>query len=686
MPINKSELFDVDTMEGLLRHEGVCEHVKADLRRYKKRRINGNTVQITYDYSEGVRDFKKGRVYPVPFVGLATFPRDIRAALAAKYYDEIDCENSQPVLLVQIAKREGLSATALEEYVAKRGEVFESLQKVHKLSRDEAKQVCIAVLFGGYRDEHPLLPLIKAELDTLAVVICNRYPEYLEIARKSKETKKNKSNLNAAVLAQYVQDQETKILFAIDHFLAEKGYQMDVLQHDGGDVLKKNGESIPTSVLEEAQGAVLISTGFSIRITTKPLTCPFDFTAKDNQCIVPQNVLIDDSFAAKKFIALAGDRLRKVGNELYVLEADGVWETGEDSVRGLIASFEDKLIWKQYNASGGLSTFNYGGNTNNITKLLIQTKTWANPGPLPLQWAYTLSESSGTPEQVAIFLELVDLVSGKNTILKEYVIKWIAHILQKPYDLPGVMLILSGGKGVGKDTLFDFLIEFVFGKYSAINYTSNKQFFEKHDTGRKCKFFAKLEEADRRYCIENSSDLKAMVTGKSITFNPKNQKPIEVPNYTRYVFTTNKGNPMDFKEGERRFEILPCSSEKKGDLDYWRRVREVLFTEGGGRAVAEFLLAVDLSTFDVRKLPENKYQEAVVEAEESPEQRFINDWDGLKISATDFYMKYREFCTDNNYPFADTQKDFGSKMLPFIRDKIIDKARGCDGYSYRKNP
>jgi hypothetical protein len=679
MPYTKSELFDVDAMEGLLRHEGVSEIVKATLRRYKKRSLNGNKVLIEYDYSEGVREYRMGRVYPAPFLGLATFPRDIRAALAAKYYDEIDCENSQPVLLVQIAKREGLVASALEEYTVKRNEVFDALYKSHKLTRDEAKQICIAVLFGGYRDEHPLLPKMKAELDTLAAIICNKYPKYLEIARKSKETKKNKGNLSASALAQYVQDQETKILFEIDRFLATEGYQLDVLQHDGGDVLKKNGESIPTTVLEKAQGVVLDSTGFSVRLTIKPLVCPFDFTAKDNSCIVAQNILINDTFAAKKFVALAGERLRKVGDELYVLGDDGIWEMGEDAVRGLIHEFGEKLIWKQYNSIGMLVIFDYGGNVRNIASLLIQIKVCANPGPVPLQWAYKLSENSGTPEQVALFLELVGLVSGKNALLTDYTIKWIAHILQKPYELPGVMLILSGGKGVGKDTIFDFLIEFVFGKYSAINYTSNTQFFEKHDTGCKGKFFAKLEEADRKLCLQHSSDLKAKITGKSIIYNP-----LEMLNYCRYVFTSNKGNPLDFSENERRFVIQACSSEKRGDLDYWKMVRDVLFNEGGGRAVAEFLLAVDLSSFDIRKLPENAYQDAVVETEESSEKRFIDNWDGLKISPSELYEKYQEFCGTNGYPSVDNLLQFGKRLLPFIRDDLLLKGKSGGSLYYKK--
>jgi hypothetical protein len=60
-----------------------------------------------------------------------------------------------------------------------------------------------------------------------------------------------------------------------------------------------------------------------------------------------------------------------------------------------------------------------------------------------------------------------------------------------------------------------------------------------------------------------------------------------------------------------------------------------------GKAVADYLMGVSLDGFNVRTLPENEYQTAVVEAELSPEQRFVADWDGEKVGATPFYQLYR---------------------------------------------
>ena len=685
MIINTVELHDVDSMSGLLIHEGVSEADKIRLRKYKKRANDGNHVSIEYNYSGAARELKYGRIYPDPWVGLATFSHEIRASLSAKYYDEFDCENSQPVLLCQIANKHNLRVPALEEYVTKRKEVLEALQTTHKLTRAEAKDICIAVLFGGYRDEHPILPLIKAELEILASIIIKKFPVCLDVAKRSKTKKDKVYNVDASALAHYVQNEERLVLLTICDFLKQKEYSVDVLQHDGGSVRKKDGQSIPMTLLKEAEGVVLEKVGYKVTLTLKPLTHSFVFN-KTRTDIVPNTVRLNDSYAAKKLVELAGDRLRKCGSEIYILGSKGIWETGDDAIRMLISEFEDKLVFKQYLSTGQLHIEDYGGDVKNIAKLITQTRVWCKEGTLPLQMNYMRVEPDGEnhEEVVELFLGLVKMLCGNSEPLNHYVIRWIAHILQKPYELPGVMLILSGAKGVGKDTTFDFLIAHVFGKYSAANYASSSQFFEKHDTGRQGKFLVKLEEADRAECMKHSSDIKAMVTSSEIIYNPKCQRPVTVPNYCRFIFTTNRGNPVDFGDNERRFVICPCSAEKRGDLDYWTMIRDKLFNDKAGKAVADYLLGIDLSDFNIRRLPENEYQQNVVEAEVKPEQKFIESWDGERIGATAFYHLYRDYCVENNYRYADTQTKFGNLMLPFMRDGIIRKVRSSIGNIYLK--
>jgi hypothetical protein len=213
-------------------------------------------------------------------------------------------------------------------------------------------------------------------------------------------------------------------------------------------------------------------------------------------------------------------------------------------------------------------------------------------------------------------------------------------MLQKPFDLPGVALIISGEKGCGKDTLFDLIGEFVIGMKYYFNYQSNKQFFDAYDTNRKDKFLIKLEEADRKYFLDDASYLKSMITAKQNTFNPKLQATSTVQNFIRFIFTTNKSNVAEMSQGERRFVLLNASSEKKGDFAFWDMVRETLFNDTAGRIIADYLLTYDIKDFTPRKLPTNSFQEAVIEAQQTSEELFLASWDGEEISGNDLFNNY----------------------------------------------
>jgi hypothetical protein len=689
MSITKEEIYDVDMLEQLLKHDGITLDTKNSLRKYKKRRANGNHVALSYDYGKGVRDLKKGRLYVQPWIGLSAVPSDIRAALGAKYYNEIDMENSQPVLLNQIAEKEGISHDAISEFITERKDVLEKLQKDNNMTRDEAKQVCFRVFYGALVDQHPLFPAMRKELQALALAVIKNHSEFVVVAQKSKEAKIRDPSLHinqeGSVLAHYAQHVETTILLCIDEFLKSKGYSMDVLQHDGGMVRKKNNESIPLSLLKEAEDEVFNQMGFKITLTIKPLVHSFLFGSTQSTGLVPQNIEITDSWAAEQFVKIVGDRLRRVGSELYILNSDGFWEAGEFPLRCLIEEYESQLTWKQYNPMGMLVTKNYGSFTININKLIVQTKVKAKEGELPVQFAYKHAEPHEQPLEVLNrFNDLLRIVSGNKPELQNYLLKWIAHIIQKPLELPGVGIVLSGGKGIGKDTTFDILLKHVFGDLSAVNYDTNEQFFEKHDTGRKGKLLVKVEEANRELCKKNADKLKGFVTAKLSTFNAKNEKPVSVPNKCRFIFTTNKGNPLDFSDGERRYVILACSSEMKGNTSYFDSTYDLLDNPEAGRTIGDFLEKVDLTGYDPRVLPLNSYQSFVVENEDSSEKRFFNQWDGEETRVSDLYSSYKEFCIENNLPYAHNALSFANRFTNFFRDNLMGIRRTKQGINYFK--
>lgn len=680
--LTKTEVYDVDMVQKLVRHDGVCQQDKKKLKAYRDRRNNGNHVDVTYVFGEQYQSIKKGRLYARHRLGCEGFPRDIRACLYEKYYWDVDMENAQPVLLVTLAKKLGVLCPALNEYCEKREEVLAEIMRAHNYSRDEAKSLCISVIFGGYRDHHPLLPQMYNELKTLSVLVSDENPDLLQIIRKDKELKE-KQNPQGSCLAMFIQNEERLILETIDKFLSSKGRSMDGLMHDGGLVRKlPNETAFPSELLRETEAFVLTTNGYPITLAVKPMKHTFVFS---DDTLLPSTLLINDEYAGKTFVSLVGDRLRKVDGSLWVEDSQGLWSNSSESLRMLVAEYSSDLVFKQ-SGPMGIKIFDYGGNEDKIPKMLKQAYLHAKKGDLPLQLAYSLVETSAmTKEPLELFLDLVSLLTNHQEPLKDYVLNWFAHILQKPFEIPGVALIVTGRKGYGKDTLFDFFGKYVLGSLYFTNYTENAQLFDHFDTMKIHKLLVKVEEADRAICMKNSSALKGMITADKIIVNPKNKQPYQCSNFCRYVLTTNKGNPVEFSDGERRYVLLPSSGERKGHFDYWTKVREVLFSDEGGKQVAEYLIERDISSFVPQKLPPNEYQDAVIESEVSIEERFLDQWDGEETTNKVLMKEANAFCQSNSYPQYDSQISFGRRMLPLIRDGKLLK-RQSNGIVYYSKP
>lgn len=677
--VTKTELFDVDVLQKLVIKDGITQKDKADLQRYRRRRINGNEVLIAYDFGKDYKTLQLGRIHPSPYCGLAIFPKDIRAALAQKYYWDIDIENAQPNLLVVLAKKYNVDCPALQEYCDRREDILAEISAGHEMNRDEAKQICISVLFGGFRGHHAILPRIFAELKELSLKVSAENPK---LFAKCKES----NNPYASCLSIYIQNEERIVLHQLDSFFTSKDRSMDVLIYDGGLVRKTSGETqFPSSLLREAEAMVFDKTGYKICLAVKPLHHTFDFQERDE--ILPANLLINDEYAAKTFVKLVGDRLRKVDGSLWVLTAEGIWSNTIEDLRMLISEFSSRLVFKQPGPMG-IKIHDYGGNEDKIPKMMKQLPLVAKKGELPLQLAYMLVESDvDNSEYLELFMSLIHIVTNHKEELKEYLLNWLAHMVQKPFELPDVALIVTGEKGFGKDTLFDFFGTHILGSRYFIDYEDNNQFFDHYDTGRVNKILAKLQEADRAICLKNASVLKTKVTAKTQNPNPKGKTAFHVQNFCRLVLTTNKGNPVDFADGERRFVLLAASGEKKGNKEYFDRIYTTLFTPEGGKAIASYLMARDIKTWNPRGLPKNEYQEFVVESEKSVEERFMEEWDGSETTAHDLFRQYRAYCKRLDYPGTENFKQWVQWIVPLKRKDLFSvKFKGHEKAAYYYKP
>lgn len=622
--------------------------------------------EITYKLSRSTAGkLGYGRLYGSKG-SFETLEKECRGTICKEYYHDIDIVNCHPVLLVQFAlKKYNTVLPEVEKYVDNREGYLKNVMSENSINRDGAKQSIISVLYGGAcNKESHLYPMYEETRGFSKKLF--QMPEFFELAKFCK----TQDNIYGSFLSYILQTEERKCMMAMKKSLEAEGWSVDVLCYDGVMVRKKEGLTCDMNTMSSCANAIKTSTGYDICLTTK------EFSAFELPSI-SEEIVKGVSLDAYKEMKREFEK-----NHFYHSPSDKFVEVKEDASMLFMTLphahqvLNSKWCFKQSDKFGDTVPFLDIWKKDPTYKVCTETSFRETDNSdvfqMPINFAY-MKDKPSTPSPIALelFLEIVDINTSGNEVLKEYVLNYLAHMIQKPTELPGVALVITGSKGTGKDTLGDFLQEWVVGWHLSTNYSTNKQFFNTHDTGKLNKILIKLEETSRKDCFENASELKATITASKITCNPKGIKEITADNMARYIFTTNKPNPVDMSDKERRFVLLPSSPKMRGEFKFWTDVRQILFTFNGGKTVADYLLARNISDFQIRQLPENDFQKSIVQSEKTSEEKFIEQWEGSNTKASDLYKTYLEYCAEHRINYEGNVGEFGKKLQSFVRDGIL---------------
>jgi hypothetical protein len=293
--------------------------------------------------------------------------------------------------------------------------------------------------------------------------------------------------------------------------------------------------------------------------------------------------------------------------------------------------------------------------------------------PLP-SFIYTTYTCQPNINVIHIFHGLLDILTNRQEHIKTYILNWLAHLLQKPMELPGVALIFNGLKGAGKDSLGDFIGEFIIGMKYYQNYSNQAQYFDKHDICKANKFLVKIEEINKK-CLDNGVNgeyFKSSITTPILNFNPKCDSPYNLKNNMRVIATSNQSDPVNVSQNERRYVISVVSPEKIGQSDYWCKIRSELFNPEGALAIANMLLERDITKFNPRVLPENKYLNQLQEYTQDSIIKFIEQFESGEYSGSILYQNYRDYCELEGLPIYSNTK-FSTQLLFFVENGSITR-------------
>lgn len=174
------------------------------------------------------------------------------------------------------------------------------------------------------------------------------------------------------------------------------------------------------------------------------------------------------------------------------------------------------------------------------------------------------------------FLNHIKLLTNNEP---EYFIKWLAHIIQKPYIKEATTPLfrdkgqfLNSGGGTGKNLFFDNFGEKILGEKYYLTIGTNNELYSSFNEHLENKLLVCIEEAQGKSNFENFDRLKSIITQSKTTVNRKFVSKYTINDYSRYIFCSNNENPIPIDNNDRRFFAYDVNTKKRGDEQYFKEL------------------------------------------------------------------------------------------------------------------
>jgi len=192
-------------------------------------------------------------------------------------------------------------------------------------------------------------------------------------------------------------------------------------------------------------------------------------------------------------------------------------------------------------------------------------------------------------------------VCGGDVALYEWTLDWMAHMVQRPWEVVGVALMLTSREsGRGKSLFADYL-EAMVGDRQCFKSNSPKGIVGEFNRHLEGKVLVVGEEAFFSGDHRAADRLKSLITDRKLTIEQKGVDVRQTTNLMRLVCTSNRDTPVEVNAyGDRRWQFYHMNKDDKDadGAEFWDGL--VSEMENGGPAALARLLLQRRITHNVR--------------------------------------------------------------------------------------
>jgi hypothetical protein len=211
---------------------------------------------------------------------------------------------------------------------------------------------------------------------------------------------------------------------------------------------------------------------------------------------------------------------------------------------------------------------------------------------------------------------IVEVLASGNEEHGDYIIRWIAWMVQNPDKPAEVALVLKGEKGVGKGVVGRALGKLA-GQHG-IHLSSTSLMTGRFNAHMRDCIFLFADEALWAGDKEGEGQLKRMTTEDTLVIEGKGRDAVITPNRLHIMMASNEDWVIPASADERRFAMFDVSSARRNDHAYFDALTAQIAGSGLG-AMLHDLLNMDLGRWHPRvDIPKTEALRMQVQHSEDP--------------------------------------------------------------------
>jgi len=261
-----------------------------------------------------------------------------------------------------------------------------------------------------------------------------------------------------------------------------------------------------------------------------------------------------------------------------------------------------------------------------------------------------------------MFLKHIDILSGHDSKGTQYIINYLAHLVQRPGELPRVALVFQSEQGVGKNVFFENFAHSILGSEYMLQTAEMEKIIGRFSMINN-KLLVIMDETSGKDSFTNSDKIKNIITAEQVAWERKGIDGVNINNCGRYIFFSNNSTPVKIEHSDRRYVVFKCANDVQNNTEYFKLLYKLFKNDGAVKSFYTYLMNINIADWDsINDRPLTKAYHDIQSASIPAMATFLNEIlinyetaDSTeqallkKYSATDFYMHFTDWLGANGF-------------------------------------